>query len=318
MRDLPGGTPNRAQTSLLWPTVIVVAMLAMAGGLFYVRHSADQRISALERRVAQQDAAQQQAAVKLGQEQSAQQNRIATLEAANGSVNAKVDAAQQKIDAQAKALAATLDKLPADWQDIVRTSLSSVVNVTCTPEGGDPGSVGTGFAIHLSTPAPSGYITPVLTNQHVVAGCRQGGSGEVQITKGEQSWPAELVGSSVDHSTATDVALLYVPVALPALSPGPIPAEGAQVGALGNPLNYSDVFTAGEVSKVWPQGWIQHTAALNHGNSGGPLLDARGRVVGINTLMATGTLDGTPINGQFFAEPLSGACAVIVTDCPFQ
>jgi S1-C subfamily serine protease len=110
---------------------------------------------------------------------------------------------------------------------------------------------------------------------------------------------ARIVG--VDPST--DLAVLKVGESARALSPLPLgDSESLRVGdavvAVGNPFGLERTVTAGIVSAlarplVAPDGAeieevIQTDAALNSGNSGGPLLDARGRVVGVNTAVATG------------------------------
>jgi S1-C subfamily serine protease len=139
----------------------------------------------------------------------------------------------------------------------------------------------------------SGFIfTPdglVLTNAHVVAGAR---GIEVLTTTG-LSLAADVLGSD-PH---TDIALLRVSHAqpLPVLELGT--ARPIQVGqlvvAIGNPFGFECTVTAGVVSALGRslrattgrliEDVIQTDAALNPGNSGGPLLDSSGRVVGVNT-----------------------------------
>lgn len=77
------------------------------------------------------------------------------------------------------------------------------------------------------------------------------------------------------------------------------PLQGQPVVALGHPQETVWSFTAGMVSSLH-QGVIQHDAAINTGNSGGPLLDARGRVVGINTFKLLGGTEGIG-----FARPIA-------------
>jgi hypothetical protein len=76
------------------------------------------------------------------------------------------------------------------------------------------------------------------------------------------------------------------------------PAQGETVVALGHPQETVWSFTSGMVSSLH-QGVIQHDAAINTGNSGGPLLDAHGRVVGINTFKLLGGTEGIG-----FARPI--------------
>ena len=160
---------------------------------------------------------------------------------------------------------------------------------------------GSGFVID-----PRGYV---LTNNHVVEG-----SQNIQVTLGDRSrYTAKLVGADPRN----DVALLRIDPkskAIPALPLGD--SENLQVGqaviAIGNPFGFSSTLTKGVISAlgrtvqtsdttVIDQA-IQTDAAINRGNSGGPLLNSRGEVIGINTAIYTpsGTTAGigfaTPIN----------------------
>jgi S1-C subfamily serine protease len=155
--------------------------------------------------------------------------------------------------------------------------------------------------------APDGYV---LTNAHVVAGTD---ALEVGFTDGTKS-AAHVVG--VDH--ATDVAVVRAagaPPAVAAFGDSSRLRVGQLVVAIGNPLGFSSTVSAGVVSALGRtmrardgramEGIIQSDVALNPGNSGGPLVDSRGRVVGINTAIILGA------QGISFSVPIDTAKWVV-------
>jgi len=161
-----------------------------------------------------------------------------------------------------------------------------------------PGQVGAGSGVMI---APDGYI---LTNEHVVDGAED---ILVTFTNGT-SLRAELVGAD----PATDLAVIRAEDSgLPYASFGDSAAlrVGTLVIAIGNPFGFQSTVSTGVVSALGRalrsqegrliENIIQHTAPLNPGNSGGPLVDSRGRIVGINTaiiMMAQGIGFSIPSN----------------------
>ncbi|MFN8112122.1 MAG: trypsin-like peptidase domain-containing protein [Solirubrobacterales bacterium] len=156
----------------------------------------------------------------------------------------------------------------------------------------------------------------VLTNAHVVDG-----SSSVTVKFGDgDPLPAKVLG--VDDST--DVAVL-------AVDPGDVDAQPLQLGdsdavkvgdgaiAIGNPYGLDRTVTSGIISALQrqisaPNGFtisdvIQTDAAINPGNSGGPLIDSDGRVIGINSQIATGSGSSGSV-GIGFAVPINTAKSV--------
>lgn len=160
--------------------------------------------------------------------------------------------------------------------------------------------VGSGFIVD-----PKGYI---LTNEHVV-------EGATRITVGLQSGE-KFRGRVIGIDEETDVAVIKIDTAheLPTVTLGD--SNAAQVGdwvlAIGSPFGLDQTVTAGIISKKERetpyfssfQRFLQTDAAINRGNSGGPLVNMRGEVIGINSQIATSTGD---YNGIGFALPASEA-----------
>jgi S1-C subfamily serine protease len=189
---------------------------------------------------------------------------------------------------------------------VVETVGPAVISVTSGRSASDPAvgatSAGSGVII-----APDGYA---LTNDHVVHG---GGRLTATLTDG-RTLDAVLVG----EDPSTDLALLRLsgsdlPVA--ALGRSARLRVGQLVVAIGNPLGFQSTVSAGVVSALGRsfrsstgrpiENVIQTDVALNPGNSGGPLVDSAGRVVGINTAIIA------MAQGLSFAVPIDTATWVI-------
>ncbi len=167
-------------------------------------------------------------------------------------------------------------------------------------EGGEvPRGVGSGFII-----SPDGYL---LTNHHVVEG-----ADEIYVTLTDKR---ELKGKLIGSDRRTDVALVKIEGAnLPAMKIGD-PQRlrvGEWVVAIGSPFGLENTVTAGIVSaKGRDTGdylpFIQTDVAVNPGNSGGPLLNMRGEVIGINSQIYSRT---GGFMGISFAIPIDEAMRV--------
>jgi S1-C subfamily serine protease len=202
--------------------------------------------------------------------------------------------------------------------DVYRSAAPGVVHITATSQSSDvfgntqeQQSIGSGFVIDKA-----GHI---VTNYHVVEGAKT-----VQVSfSNHESMPAKVVGSD----PATDIAVLQVSAPSRALRPLTLGDSstvevGDQVIAIGNPLGYDRSVTSGIVSAVQRSitapnqvstigHVIQTDAALNHGNSGGPLLNADGDVIGVNAQIAPS--DANANIGIGFAIPINTVKSVTST-----
>ena len=185
-------------------------------------------------------------------------------------------------------------------------NVNAVVAISCTVPGGT--STGSGFIL-----TQDGYV---VTNYHVVEGARK---TQVITTQGD-TFLAELVG----YDQANDIAVLKVEATdLPYVTVGSSDAliVGDQVVAIGNPLGeLTNTLTVGYVSakerSVTTDGitmtMIQTDAAINSGNSGGPLFNMKGEVVGITTSKYSGeSSSGATIEGIGFAIPIDDVYGLI-------
>ena len=183
-------------------------------------------------------------------------------------------------------------------QDIYLQNINSVVSITSVLSNGS--STGTGVVL-----TQDGYL---VTNAHVVEG-----AGTIQVTlTGGAVYPALLVGKD----EVTDLAVLHIDA--DDLKPAQFGDSsslriGDTVVAIGDPLGvkfrgtYTDGIVSGIDRDVNLNGrtmtLIQTNAALNSGNSGGPLINCFGQVVGINTMKISAFTDKAGVEGLGFAIP---------------
>jgi S1-C subfamily serine protease len=202
-------------------------------------------------------------------------------------------------------------------QEIYDTAGPGVVQVTSTSVvSRDPSfgaqrarSLGSGFVIDKA-----GHI---VTNYHVVERAE-----EVEVNfSGDDRVPARIVGAD----PSTDIAVLKIDAQARALTPLPLgDSDAVRVGdavvAIGNPFGLERTVTAGIVSALQreitaPDGFtieqaIQTDAPINQGNSGGPLLDSLGEVIGVNSQIETDESGGGNV-GIGFAVPVNTVREVV-------
>ena len=200
---------------------------------------------------------------------------------------------------------------------LYKTVTPGVVDITVTSNGGAPSQFGGGS----SQAEGSGFVIDtkgdIVTNQHVVDGAT---AITVHFVDGTSA-KATLVGSD----PSTDIAVVKVDVAAGELHPVTLGTSkdvlpGEEVVAIGSPFGLADSMTSGIVSAIGrtiqaPNGYsianaIQTDAPINHGNSGGPLLDLSGNVIGVNAQIESG---GGGSDGVGFAIPIDSVKTVANT-----
>ncbi len=223
-------------------------------------------------------------------------------------ITAAVDGSGQTATAPAITVQPAAATAELDASELYARTAPGVVEITVTgtSEGFGPygprevESQGSGFVLDTKG--------NIVTNQHVVSG-----ASSITVTFGDgMEAEATLVGSDA----STDVAVIRVDVAADKLHPLVLGSSadvepGDGVVAIGSPFGLEGSISAGIVSAVdrtitapdgaQITGAIQTDAALNKGNSGGPLIDATGKVIGVNSQIESGTDTGT---GVGFAIPI--------------
>ncbi|GAB4464976.1 MAG: trypsin-like peptidase domain-containing protein [Anaerolineales bacterium] len=218
------------------------------------------------------------------------------------------------------ASAQTLVLNNTDVETAITRSVQKVAPAVVTVVGTIPGQMtffgpapdqtvsGSGFFIN-----EQGYL---LTNNHVVEGTSQ---VKIILADGTEQ-PAKIVGTDI----YADVAVLKTDGKVPAvaaLGNSDRLDPGESVIAIGSPLgNFKNTVTVGVVSATGRaidtgngyqiEDLIQTDAAINHGNSGGPLVNLAGEVIGINTLVVRNTSSGDVAEGLGFAIPVNTAAAI--------
>jgi len=207
-----------------------------------------------------------------------------------------------------------------DIETAITQSVQSVGPAVVTVVGTKPGQMtifgptgdltvsGSGFFI-----SDNGYI---LTNNHVVDGTK---NVRIVLSDGTEQ-EASIVGTDL----YSDIAVLKADGNVPGiavLGNSDVLDPGESVIAIGSPLgNFKNTVTVGVVSATGRsidtgngyqiEDLIQTDAAINHGNSGGPLVNLAGQVIGINTLVVRNTNGGDVAEGLGFAIPVNTAQAI--------
>lgn len=187
---------------------------------------------------------------------------------------------------------------PGDLPSLAAKTTKSVVTVFCG------NGLGSGWAVDVQLPQAmtyKDYQSYVITNYHVIANCTDGSTIKMVTSDGKT-----ITGVVWGWNQTKDVAGIAVTSFLPPLKwRGKIPAQGLWVGVLGSPLGHPGILTTGIVSSVQSDNTGTTSAPINHGNSGGPVFDNNGRVIGLataiyldprgNDAQGFGIFNGTPL-----------------------
>jgi putative serine protease PepD len=212
--------------------------------------------------------------------------------------DAQALAAQRQTISDLQGQVAALKATDPDWAAVAAAVQPAVVTVWTDDD------LGSGWVVR------SGHAgSDILTNYHVVAAAVDEGITAVQVTWLDRTVSAEIVRTD----KVDDLALLHVSEVLKSLAVAANrPKAGTTVMALGSPLGLSGSVSVGVVAafrSIFGADYLQFTAPISPGNSGGPVVDGSGRVVGIAT--AKLVVDGAESLG--FAIPVQIACAGIVS-----
>jgi putative serine protease PepD len=218
-------------------------------------------------------------------EVAAQARSIHDLQARLDALNARNDVPKSRFSPQ------------PDWPAVATLVERSVLTIST----GD--SLGSGWVVYSDA---SG--SDVVTNLHVVADAWDSGSATVDVAIGDRTVKGTITRVDVND----DLALIHIAMSLPALQRAALRPQLAQsVMAIGAPLGLNGTVSVGIVSgfrSVEGSDYIQFSAAISPGNSGGPVVDPQGRVVGV----ATAKFVAPGAEALSLAIPVETVCRVAV------
>jgi hypothetical protein len=176
---------------------------------------------------------------------------------------------------------------PPDLESTIKRVQESTVVVTC----GD--SQGTGWAIDLGPVVADAnfqlkvkdnlYPYSVITNHHVIEECETNADA-VRVSNGSTNYNSSLFTFDEEN----DLAIIATQAKITPLQISPRPSPGWWSMALGSPFGLEKSVSTGNVMNITPGGYLISTAPVNPGNSGGPLVNSLGQVMGTNTAFLRG------------------------------
>jgi putative serine protease PepD len=216
------------------------------------------------------------------------------------SINAQALAAQaranQELQSRVDSLEARVNSRP-DWTAIVRRVEPSVFTIDTA------GGLGSAWAARADA---SG--SDLITNFHVIADGWNAGDTTIDVRQGDQT--IKGIVTRVDRND--DLAVVHVAKRFAALPVAAArPELGSTVMAVGSPLGLGGSLSIGVVSgfrSVYGSDYVQFSAPISPGNSGGPVVDGRGRVVAV----AAAKFEGSGVEALSLAIPVQTVCTMVV------
>lgn len=191
---------------------------------------------------------------------------------------------------------------PRSIATLVELVQASTVTIYCETEREDSSGLGSGWAMNIDTVREKEYPSALITNYHVIENCMDG-KGEIFVENyyGGKRFPAIIDNWDIENDLAIVATKLKVePLQLSENPPYP----GYWVMALGTADGFEGSVAFGNVLNI-TETEVLITAAVSHGNSGGPLIDNEGKVIGTNSWSRI----GEQYNG---AKSLDAMCAGIM------
>lgn len=199
-----------------------------------------------------------------------QNQQIEALDAELDSARRELERTREDLD-DMRQQTSEIESALIDVSGVVEGARDSIVTIYC----GD--RLGSGFSIDFE--APPGYAGGVLTNHHVVEDCMfEGTTTAVFAMQGGRRIDGELW----TWDDGNDLAPVVLNEHLPPLEGSDEVNVGNPVVAIGSAFGLEGTVTTGVISLIFDVG-VQTDAVVNPGNSGGPLLDRNGRVIGVTT-----------------------------------
>ena len=200
---------------------------------------------------------------------------------------------------------------PGDLSTLSRGISDSVVTIFCTDANGNGWSQGSGWSANVGltqTMIDDGIQSYIITNHHVIEDCT-GGEVDIYLESGD-----EVTGNVVSWDSENDLAGIVTKTSIQGLDwVGPAPAQGWWVGVIGSPIGQPGILTTGIASSE-PSDYVGFMSApINGGNSGGPVFDNLGRVIGVASASKL-DLQGRDTQGFNIYQGAPLLCSAVI-DC---